>query len=194
VSGQLHAPAALPSGKSLWYLFYRRLGGPQSRSGRYGEEKIFDPTGTRTPTPLVVQPVASRYTDWAIPAPHELIGPLEISLWQHGHKSTSSIAESPSSSPCQLTRNLLPELVLSCSLDWLRGISVIGHHDHCPSTSLSFMCWWLEKCCLWTHGGHTRELDLSHSRCCHTHKWPWHCSLLYTLQCEMRKNVYQSGK
>jgi hypothetical protein len=31
--------------------------------------KIFYPTGTRTPTPLVVQPVSSRYADWAIPAP-----------------------------------------------------------------------------------------------------------------------------
>jgi hypothetical protein len=31
--------------------------------------KIFDPTGTRTPVPVVIQPVASRYTDWAIPAP-----------------------------------------------------------------------------------------------------------------------------
>jgi hypothetical protein len=28
----------------------RRLGGPESRSGRRGEEKILDPTGTRTPT------------------------------------------------------------------------------------------------------------------------------------------------
>jgi hypothetical protein len=37
VSGQLHAPAALPPGKSPRYPFYRRLGGPQSRSGRYGE-------------------------------------------------------------------------------------------------------------------------------------------------------------
>jgi hypothetical protein len=45
-----------------------RLGGPQSRPGQYGEVKIFDPTGTRTPAPLVVQPVTSRYTDWAIPA------------------------------------------------------------------------------------------------------------------------------
>jgi hypothetical protein len=32
VSGQLHAPAALPPGKSPWYPLDRRLGGPQSRS------------------------------------------------------------------------------------------------------------------------------------------------------------------
>jgi hypothetical protein len=51
VSGQLHAPAALPPGKSPRYPFYRRLGGPQSRSGRYGEVKMFYPTGTRTPAP-----------------------------------------------------------------------------------------------------------------------------------------------
>jgi hypothetical protein len=47
---------------------YRRLGGPQSRSGRHGEVKILDPTGTFTPDLSVVQPVASRYTDCAIPA------------------------------------------------------------------------------------------------------------------------------
>jgi hypothetical protein len=58
VSGQLHAPAFYPR-----YPFYRSLGRPQSRSGRYGEVKIFDPTGTRTSAPVVVQPVASRYTD-----------------------------------------------------------------------------------------------------------------------------------
>jgi hypothetical protein len=65
VSGQLHAPAALPPGKSLRYPFYRRLGGPQSRSERYGEVKIFTLLGLELPAPLVVQPVASRYTDWA---------------------------------------------------------------------------------------------------------------------------------
>jgi hypothetical protein len=63
VSDQLHAPAALPPGRIPRYPFYRRLGGPQSRSRRFEEVKIFDPTGTRTPVPLVVQPVASRYTD-----------------------------------------------------------------------------------------------------------------------------------
>jgi hypothetical protein len=61
MSGQLHAPAALPPGKSPRYPFYRRLGGPHSRSGQYGEVKIFDPTGTRTPAPPG-RP-ASRYTD-----------------------------------------------------------------------------------------------------------------------------------
>jgi hypothetical protein len=42
-SGQLHAPAALPQGKSPWYPLDRRLGGPQSRSGRGGEEKNSHP-------------------------------------------------------------------------------------------------------------------------------------------------------
>jgi hypothetical protein len=54
VSGQLHAPAALPPGKSPQYPLYRRLGGPQSRSERNGEVKILDPTGTRTPNVIVV--------------------------------------------------------------------------------------------------------------------------------------------
>jgi hypothetical protein len=39
VSGQLHAPTALPQGKSPWYPLGRRLGGPQSQSGRGDEEK-----------------------------------------------------------------------------------------------------------------------------------------------------------
>jgi hypothetical protein len=51
VSGQLHGSAALTTGKSPRYPFYRRLGGPQSRSEPYGEVKIFYPTGTRTPAP-----------------------------------------------------------------------------------------------------------------------------------------------
>jgi hypothetical protein len=39
VSGQLHVPAALPPRKGPLDPFYRRLGGPQSQSGRSGEEK-----------------------------------------------------------------------------------------------------------------------------------------------------------
>jgi hypothetical protein len=43
VSGQLHAPAALPKGKSPWYPLHRRLGGLQKSSERGGEEKISQP-------------------------------------------------------------------------------------------------------------------------------------------------------
>jgi hypothetical protein len=32
-----------PQGKNPWYPLYRRLGGPQSRSGRGGKEKNFKP-------------------------------------------------------------------------------------------------------------------------------------------------------
>ena len=63
VGGQHHAPAALPPGKNR-YPLYRRLGAPQGRSGRV--QKISPPPGF---DPRTVQPVASRYTDCAIPAP-----------------------------------------------------------------------------------------------------------------------------
>jgi hypothetical protein len=53
-------------GKSPRYLLDRRLGGPQSRSGLRGEEKILDPDETRTPDTSVIQPVTSRYTDYAV--------------------------------------------------------------------------------------------------------------------------------
>ena len=62
VGGQHHAPAALPPGKTR-YSLYRRLCRPQSRSGRV--RKISPPPGF---DPRTVQPVASRYTDWAITA------------------------------------------------------------------------------------------------------------------------------
>jgi hypothetical protein len=62
VGGQRHAPAALPQGKTR-YPLYRRLGEPQGRSGRL--RKISSPPGF---DPRTVQPVASRYTDYDIPA------------------------------------------------------------------------------------------------------------------------------
>jgi hypothetical protein len=36
-------PGALPQGKNPWYPLDRRLGGPQSRSGRGGEDKNSQP-------------------------------------------------------------------------------------------------------------------------------------------------------
>ena len=62
LGGQRHAPAALPTGNTR-YPFYRRLGGPQGRSGLVRKSSL--PQGF---DPRTVQPVASRYTDWAIPA------------------------------------------------------------------------------------------------------------------------------
>ena len=63
VGGQSHTPAALHPGKTR-YPLYRWLGGPQGQSGRV--RKILPPPGF---DPGTFQPVASRYTDWAIPAP-----------------------------------------------------------------------------------------------------------------------------
>jgi hypothetical protein len=45
-----------PRRKSPRYPLDRRLGGPQSRSGRRGADKILDLTGTRTPTPWSSSP------------------------------------------------------------------------------------------------------------------------------------------
>jgi len=62
-------PAALPLGKTL-YPTYRKLGGPQGRSGQVW--KISTPPGFDLQT---VQPVASHYTDCIIPArPQTVIG------------------------------------------------------------------------------------------------------------------------
>ena len=61
--GQHHAPAALHPGKTR-YTLYRRLGGPQSRSGEV--RKISPPLEF---DPCTVQPVASLYIDCAILAP-----------------------------------------------------------------------------------------------------------------------------
>jgi hypothetical protein len=60
VGGQRQAPAALPP-RMAQYPLYRGLGGPQGRSGQV--RKISPPPRF---DPRTVQPVASRYTDWAI--------------------------------------------------------------------------------------------------------------------------------
>jgi hypothetical protein len=62
VGGQRHTPPALPPEKTQ-YPLYRRLDGPQGWSGWV--RKMLHPPGF---DPRTAQPVASRYTDWAIPA------------------------------------------------------------------------------------------------------------------------------
>jgi hypothetical protein len=55
-----------PRGNRSRYPLARRLGGPQSRSEHCGGEKNLTPTKIWT---SAVQPVACRYTDWAILTP-----------------------------------------------------------------------------------------------------------------------------
>ena len=62
VGGQRHTLAALPLGMTR-YPLYRGLGRPQGRCGQ--ALKISPPPGF---DPWTVQLVASRYTDYAIPA------------------------------------------------------------------------------------------------------------------------------
>jgi hypothetical protein len=80
VSGQLHAPAALPPGKDPpRYPLDRGLGGPQNRSGRDGEEKNSQPLPGHEPP--IVQPVVRRYTNGAIPAIEIILGILYHKLF-----------------------------------------------------------------------------------------------------------------
>jgi hypothetical protein len=62
VNGQCHILAALPLGKTQ-YPLYRRLDGPQDKSGRV--RKILPPTGL---DPQTIQPLASHYNNWFITA------------------------------------------------------------------------------------------------------------------------------
>ena len=73
VGGQCHLETALGPGEKL-YPFYRRLRGPQGQSGRVckiSPSPVFDPQ--------TVQPVASSYTDFAIPVRSE---PVEEIVFQ----------------------------------------------------------------------------------------------------------------
>jgi hypothetical protein len=68
VSGQLHAPAHLPPGKSPRHPLERNLVGLQSRSGRSGEERKFStPAGILSPNHSACSPALYH---WTIPAHH----------------------------------------------------------------------------------------------------------------------------
>jgi hypothetical protein len=67
--------------KTRRYPLDRRLGGPQDRSTRRGEQENLAPYGDSNFDPSAVQPVASRYTDSAIPAP--VLHSLSTSPWRH---------------------------------------------------------------------------------------------------------------
>ena len=63
----LTLPGRFTTVKENRYLLYRRMGGHQNRSGRL--RKISSPPGF---DPRTIQPVASHYTYYSIPAHHKL--------------------------------------------------------------------------------------------------------------------------
>jgi hypothetical protein len=65
---QLYTPSALPPGKQPPVLIYRRLGGPQSRCGRYGEEKNL------LPPPGIVPRLLGREARGLVVIPFDLYG------------------------------------------------------------------------------------------------------------------------
>jgi hypothetical protein len=99
VSGQLHAPATI----SPRYPLDRRLGGPQSRCGRFGDNSWRYRDSNSDPS--FVQPVASRYTDYATPAPNNNNN-KEVS----GSKSRPAAEKSPRTSTCNQTYSLSLQL------------------------------------------------------------------------------------
>jgi hypothetical protein len=65
----VHAPAALPQGKSPWCPLDRKVGGSQSRSGRGGKGKNFQPPlGIETQNPDRPARSLALY-HWAVTAP-----------------------------------------------------------------------------------------------------------------------------
>ena len=103
-------PRPLYPRKETRYPLYIRLGGPQGRSG--GLRKISPAPGF---DPRTVQPVASRYTDWAIPAPahkSSKVG-LECELWLAA-KITLERQTTPSTDiACTLYLNTLSGVLLT---------------------------------------------------------------------------------
>ena len=70
---------SLPLGKT-WYPLYRRLGGPQGRSGQV--RKILPPPGF---DPWTVQPVASCYTNYATRPTSILLDADKLYIMDHFH-------------------------------------------------------------------------------------------------------------
>ena len=94
VGGQRHAPAALPPGKTR-YTLYRRLDGPQGRSGRV--RKI---SPTQIFYPRTVQPVAQSLYRLGYPGPWNtsVIGHKQgrVGFPQRKPRSTSHVTVSSS--------------------------------------------------------------------------------------------------
>ena len=96
-----HAPLALPPEKTP-YSIYTRLDEPQGRSWRV--RKISPPPGFG---PWAVQPVASRYTDWAIAADKEEVVHIEYSFLELHYRPIGGIFKEEERVKCRTKYRLL---------------------------------------------------------------------------------------
>ena len=117
----------LPPGKSR-YPFYKRLGGPQGRSGR-AENLV--PTGIRSRT---VQSVVSRYTDWATRPTYTYIC---IYIYIHTHTHTYMHTSFTEGTLCKHYVDItLSDVWLSDRLLLRWWWTTILHISHSASTQL----------------------------------------------------------
>jgi hypothetical protein len=101
-----------PRERAPQYPLDRRLGGPQSQSGRRGEEKILDPTRIQTLISSVVQPRASRYTNYVIlvPLPNHVTTKKFFNKLSQLNGQKKTVFHHFSSIPCG-HRNTFPHLI-----------------------------------------------------------------------------------
>ena len=151
VGGQLHAPVTLPPEKTR-YTLYTRLGGLQVPPGWV--RKISSPPGF---DPRTVQPVESRYTDWAIPA-------LDNACVLVASQGISCVLQSVFKYTCKATE------------EKLKGYGVIGFKVtlfRCPFAALlsrlsrSVLVWVISLLLLRGHVHYRREGSKFGFRLCH---------------------------
>jgi hypothetical protein len=82
VSGQLHATAALPPGKEPLVPIVYEVGWTSEPVWKIWRRENYCPYRDSNSDPSVVQPVASRYTDYVIPAPSVIPYEVNIVSWR----------------------------------------------------------------------------------------------------------------
>lgn len=149
VSGQLHGPSALPPGKEIRYALCKRLGGPQSRSGRCREAKILW-------TYRLSNPVTRYCIDWAIPDPIMIITNVKIKLG--GNLSSTCVLTCEVNRNCHVTTKghelvltaVQPELkravgFVDCAANRNTHIACCANNMWCFCMSLSWKCIYIAK-------------------------------------------------
>jgi hypothetical protein len=118
-------------GKSPWYPLDRRLGGPQSRSGRGGEEKNSQCSPGLEP-PLI-QSVAQRHTTKSSQLLEETVHSYILDIQQRSNVRRISMVTPITTRLKKMTANTFMTLFSSGRV-LQRGYSHVGYN--CPPSSL----------------------------------------------------------